>query len=76
MQTLQSLDNRLKGRRTGKRLYYRAAAAEAEAGAIIVPGPDWLGSDEVIISVGVLRYGQLSCLQVGSLANPLYTAFA
>lgn len=69
MQTLQSLDNRLKGRRTGKRLYFRASpAAEAQAGAIIVPGPDWLSSDEVIITVGVLRYGQLSCLQVGPLA--------
>ena len=32
-----------------------------------MPGPDWLGSDEVILTVGVLRYGQLSCLQVGPL---------
>ena len=76
MQTLQSLDNRLKGRRTGKRLYYRAPpAAEAQAGAIIVPGPEWLGSDEVIITVGVLRYGQLSCLQVWSFANSHSKAF-
>ena len=68
MQTLHSLENRLKGRRTGKRLYFRApSAAEAQAGAIIVPGPDWLGSDEVVITVGVLRYGQLSCLQVSPL---------
>ena len=29
-----------------------------------MPGPDWLDSDEVIITVGVLRYAQLSCLQV------------
>lgn len=65
VQTLQSLDNRLKGRRTGKRLYFRAPpAAEAEAGAMIIPGEDWLSSDEVIITVGILRYNQLSCLQV------------
>ena len=71
-QMLQSLESRLKGRRTTKRLYFRAPAAEkAEAGAIIVPGQDWLSSEEIVITVGILRFAQLTCLQVSPGHPPL-----
>lgn len=64
-QMLRSLENRLKGRRTTKRLYYRAPPADAgEAAALIAAGEDWLSSEDILITVGVLRYSQFTCLQV------------
>ena len=69
-QCLQSLESRLKGRRTATRLYYKAPRAEQpQAGAVVLGGQDWLRSDDIIITVGALRYGQTSCLQV-CLAGP------
>ena len=65
VQSLQSLESRLKGRRTAKRLYFRAIEVlQPQAGAIVLGGQDWLRSDDIIITVGALRYGQTSCLQV------------
>ena len=65
VQSLQSLESRLRGRRTAKRLYYRAPeVVQPQAGAMVLGGQDWLRSDDIIITVGALRYGQTSCLQV------------